>query len=97
MRTIKDQFNIIAPWLILIINILWSFHYIWLFYAYHFTNILWLFMYPDWVLIINIIIGFIGIYLGLKLLKKSIGLKKALIIDFVLIVLGTIIGYVAIM
>lgn len=70
------------------LNILWTGHWFWLFYAYHFTSILWFYMYPAWVLILNILIGLIGIYLGYRLIKDKISIINSLIIDVPILALG---------
>jgi len=80
--------------LVITLNLLWTVFWIWLFYSYHFTNSLRLFMYPDWLLIINFLIGLIGVYLGYRLLKNKISVAIALIIDIPLLLLGLIISYV---
>ncbi|MBN1639357.1 MAG: hypothetical protein JW866_10335 [Ignavibacteriales bacterium] len=65
----------------MIINLIWTGDWSWLFYAYHFTGRLWLFMYPDWVLILNIIFGLIGISIGMRLIIDKTKIKKALLIE----------------
>jgi hypothetical protein len=78
---IKTSKNKIVGVIILIINIIWTGDWILLFYAYHFTGRLWLFMYPDWILVLNIIFGLIGITIGIRLVKGKIFIKKALLIE----------------
>ena len=51
---------------------------------YYFTGILFLFMYPNWVLVINALLGIIGIYISILLFKNMIGIKLFLILTFVL-------------
>jgi xanthosine utilization system XapX-like protein len=50
-------------------------------------------MYPDWILILNILIGLIGIYLGYRLVKNRISILMALIIDIPIFILGLIITH----
>lgn len=45
------------------INVLFVFKSLYLLYVYNFTGILFLFMYPNWVLVINALLGIIGIYI----------------------------------
>ena len=52
--------------------------------VYNFTGILFLFMYPNWVLVINALLGIIGIYISILLFKNMIGIKLFLILTFVL-------------
>ena len=84
----------IAGLVITVLNLLFTAFWIGLFYSYYFTNSLWLFMYPDWVLIINFLIGSTGVYLGYRLLKYKISITLALIIDIPLLFFGTMISYV---
>ncbi len=88
---IKTSKNKIVGVIILIINIIWTGDWIWLFYAYHFTGRLWLFMYPDWILVLNIIFGLIGITIGIRLVKGKILIKKALLIEMPKFIVGLLI------
>ena len=66
------------------INVLFVFKSLYLLYVYNFTGILFLFMYPNWVLVINALLGIIGIYISILLFKNMIGIKLFLILTFVL-------------
>lgn len=77
----------------MIVNLFWTAQWIWLFYGYHFTGILWLFMYPDWILILNTIFGVIGIIIGTRLMKGRILIKKALLIEIPKFIIGLLILY----
>ena len=66
------------------INVLFDFKSLYLLYVYNFTGILFLFMYPNWVLVINALLGIIGIYISILLFKNMIGIKLFLILTFVL-------------
>ena len=85
---IKKSKNKIIGIIILIINIIWTGDWIWLFYTYHFTGRLWLFMYPDWILILNIVFGMIGIIIGLRLIKERFKIKNALLIEIPKFIVG---------
>lgn len=85
---IKIPKNKIVGVIILIINIIWTGDWIWLFYGYHFTGKLWYFMYPDWVLVLNTIFGLIGIAVGISLIKSKILIKKALLIEIPMFIIG---------
>jgi len=85
---IKKPKNKIIGIIILILNLIWTGHWIWLFYGYHFTDILWFYMYPDWILTLNITIGLIGIIIGIRLIKNKIAIKKALLIEIPILVLA---------
>ena len=88
---IKESKNRIARIIILIVNLIWTGNWIWLFYSYHFTDKLWLFMYPDWILVLNIIFGLIGISIGVSLIKGKIVIKKAILIEIPKFIVGFVI------
>lgn len=75
----------------MIINIIWTGNWIWLFFGYHFSGILWLFMYPDWILILNTVFGLIGIAIGTKLIKGRIKINNALLIEIPMFIVGFLI------
>jgi len=88
---IKKSINKIGGIIILIINIIWTGHWIYLFYGYHFTGILWYVMLPDWILILNTTFGLIGIIIGTRLMKGIIVIKKALLIEIPKFIVGFLI------
>ncbi len=66
------------------INVLLFFKSLYLLFTYNFTDKLFLFMYPNWVLLINALLGIIGAYIALLLFKNMIGIKLFLIVTLVL-------------
>ncbi len=54
------------------ISILLLLRSFYLLYCYNFTNILFLFMYPNWILFINAVLGAVGIYISILLYKEKI-------------------------
>lgn len=76
------------------INVLLVLESIYLLYAYNFTGILFLFMYPNWVLVINALLGIIGIYISILLFKNMIGIKLFLILILIFVLWGITIGEV---
>ena len=66
------------------INVLLFFKSLYLLFTYNFTDRLFLFMYPNWVLLINALLGIIGAYIALLLFKNMIGIKLFLIVTLVL-------------
>jgi len=86
----------VIGFVLLILDLLWISRWSWLFYAYNFTEILWLFMYPDWILILNMSFGLIGFYSAIRLVKKKASIKNTLLIHFALFLTGSIISYLLI-
>lgn len=66
------------------INVLLFFKSLYLLFTYNFTDKLFLFMYPNWVLLINALLGIIGAYIALLLFENMIGIKLFLIVTLVL-------------
>ncbi len=66
------------------INVLLFSKPLYLLFAYNFTGKLFLFMYPNWVLLINALLGIIGAYIALLLFKNMIGIKLFLTVTLAL-------------
>lgn len=83
------KINIIIGSFIILISLLWIYFFAHLLYAYQFNKeILWLFMYPNWVLIVNIIIGIIGIIIGILLIKNKLSIRKSSLIVIIILIVG---------
>lgn len=80
----KYKTNKILGLITICINILLFFKSLYLLFVYNFTDRLFLFMYPNWVLLINALLGIIGAYIALFLFKNMIGIKLFLIVTLVL-------------
>ena len=63
---------------VICINVLLLIQSLYLLYAYNLTNRLYLFMYPNWVLLINALLAVIGNYTPILVIKNKIGLKTFL-------------------
>jgi len=80
--------NQIVGLLFAVINLLWIIYNAYFFFAYRFKKgILWLYMVPDWQLIANITISFIGLFLSWSLFKSRLKIKIFLIIEAVFLLL----------
>lgn len=58
---------------VICINVLLLIQSLYLLYAYNLTNRLFLFMYPNWVLLINALLAVIGNYTPILVIKNKIG------------------------
>ena len=68
---------------------LWFFGFAYLFYSYHFNKgILWFFMYPNWILILNMVIGIFGTVISFILVQGKLMLKTCLLIDLPILIFG---------
>jgi hypothetical protein len=62
------------------INVLLLIDTLYMYYRYNFTNLLFLFKYPNWMLLINAVLGIIGISMSIMLYKKAVSIKLFLIV-----------------
>ena len=86
----KVNKNQVVALIFAMISLLWTIQFACLFYSYHFvTGILYLFMYPDWFLIVNMTIGIIGFYISVLLFRNKLKMKSFLIIVIVLFLVGS--------
>jgi len=83
--------NLIVGLIIIAVNLYWIWDNLFLMYQYPFTGILWLFMYPDWVLILNAILGLLGILIGINLVRQRMKIKYAILINGLLLIFGALI------
>jgi hypothetical protein len=51
-------------------------------------------MYPEWTMILNSVLGLLGIIIGIRLILHKLTLKKGIISSLLLIVLGELIQLV---
>ena len=78
----KVKTNQIVGLLFAVINVLWIIDNAYYFFAYRFKKgVLWFYMVPDWQLITNMTIGFIGLFLSFLLFKNRLKMKFFLIIE----------------
>jgi len=53
-------------------------------------------MYPEWTLILNSVLGLLGIIIGIRLILHKLTLKKGIITSVLLIILGELIQFVTV-
>lgn len=92
----KGILELIGGYAILIIGFLWIFDNLCLLYKYKFTSILFLFMFPTWTLLINSLIGFICMIIGLIVIRHWIKIKQGIFISLSLLILGGLLKYICI-
>jgi hypothetical protein len=87
-----DWIIILVGTCMILINLLWLFFWGKLFYEYHFTKILFVYMYPDWIVITNLTIGLIGLLIGVRLIKNRVIIWKAILFDILILLIGTLLA-----
>jgi ABC-type multidrug transport system permease subunit len=67
------------------INVLLIINALNLYYCYNFCpHLIYLFMYPNWVLLVNALLGIVGIFISILLYKNKIRIKLFLIVTLTL-------------
>jgi hypothetical protein len=89
----KMKGNEIAGITIVLLNLWWTSNWVWLFYAYDFSSILFYYMHPDWVLLLDIVIGFIGVLIGYIVFMYRLSVFKAIVLDSLLLILGISVSF----
>jgi len=90
----KTYWDLVAGVIIIIINLYWTWFYLHLWYLYHYTDILFLHMFPDWVLYLNSSFGFVGILIGTRLIRKKMKIKSAILTDFLILMIGGVLNII---
>lgn len=88
--------HLITGLIIILINTYWIWDNLFLLYQYNYSGLIWLFMYPEWTLILNSVLGLLGIIIGIRLILHKLTLKKGIIESVLLIVLGELIQFVTV-
>lgn len=65
-------------------NLILLYQMISLYYGYNYSSKLYLFMYPNWVLLLNLLLGVLGIFASYLFYKMRIGMLYYSIITIVL-------------
>jgi hypothetical protein len=78
------------------LSLYWLYHIISLYIAYQNPNIAFLFMYPNWVILSNIIFSVINLYFGIKLINGKISNKRSYLTMLILIIVGGLINIISV-
>ena len=93
---LKKNINIVLGLFQILLSVYWIYEMISLYYKYHYTDILFAFMYPDWVLICNILLSIVNLFFGIKLWNKKISIKRSYLTMLILITVGGLINNLSI-
>lgn len=78
-----------------LIQIVFSMYWIWenglRLYQQKSLSILFIVMFPDWMLVLNIVFGTIGLHIGVLTLRSKVSLVKGYTLIFTLFIIGFII------
>lgn len=80
--------------MLILLNCYYCYHYLNIWYGYQFTDIQYFFVMPMWEIVMNLIVGLIGIVLGNMVWQESMSIVKGLSGSGVLILISQIVGAV---
>src|SRR5690606_22875266 len=76
--------NIINGVILIAINTFWLWQNLKLAYLYRDRSLAFVMMLPNWLLTLNITFSFIGILIGVQIIRKKINLTKGILINLLL-------------
>ncbi|QXP74695.1 hypothetical protein H0I31_00850 [Tenacibaculum sp. AHE15PA] len=88
----KNKINTVLGLIQMVLSVYWIYQMILLYYKYHYTDILFAFMYPNWVLFLNVLLSVINLYFGIKLMNGKISNNQSYLTMVVLITIGGLIN-----
>jgi hypothetical protein len=71
--------------ILIVVNAYWIFNNLKLLHLYNFSDIIFSYMIPDWILVLSSLIGIFGVIIGINLFKCQIKMVKGITISFLLI------------
>jgi len=89
-KAIHINKNLVTGLTLIIVNLYWIWDNLYLLYLYHFTGMLFLFMYPDWVLLLNSVLGLIGFFIGIRVIRLKTKIKQGILIDSLILLGGAL-------
>lgn len=77
---------------IILFNSAWMGYYVLLFYTYrYYTSCLYLYRIPGWILVLNSILGLIGILIGVQVVRGKIKQRRAIFLTVGMLIIGFLI------
>ena len=95
-KAVQLKWNFLTGLVIVGINLYWIWDNVYLLYQYHNTGILFLFMFPDWVLIFNSVLGLVGAITGIFTFFDKLTIRKGISVSFFLIITGLVIKFLSV-
>ncbi len=92
MKEVKatNLLSLLCGVLILAVNLYWIWHNARLYWIYQDTSILYLFREPDWVLIMNMAWGCVGLLLGVKVIQGKVPPLRGILFQLGIVVIWTL-------
>lgn len=74
----------------IVLSLIWLWHYGSLLYQYNYTNLQFIFVYPNWALVVFLVLGILGVLIGLSVLLEKKSVKAGYFQFFVLFTIGLV-------
>ena len=74
----------------ILLSLFWFFHIVQLYFDYQNPNLLFAFRFPNWILIIELILSLINFILGINLVLKKIRFKMSYGLFILFIIIGVL-------
>ena len=88
----KKKIKTVLGLIQILLSVYWIYQMVSLYYKYHYTDILFGFMYANWLLFLNIILSTINLYFGIKLMNGKISNQRSYLTMLALIIIGGLIN-----
>ena len=90
-KSLKADLKKIIGSILFFANGYWIIDSLHIFYLYRFTDVSFLYQIPEWILAIFIVFGSAGIFIALNIFRGDWKIKKGVIINLALCILGLVI------
>ncbi|RKD87784.1 hypothetical protein BC643_3791 [Mangrovibacterium diazotrophicum] len=95
-KVVQLKWNLLIGLVIIGINLCWIWDNLYLLYQYHNANIFFFFMYPDWALVSNSVLGLVGATTGILTVFDKLTIKKGISVCVFLIASGIVIKSISV-
>jgi len=93
---LKTGSNQVSGLMMLLVNIYWIWDNLHLLYLYHSSEILFLFIFPDWTLIISALAGLTGIVISFIVLMGRLRISTGIIYNSLIMLIAGILKIIAV-
>lgn len=91
----KVNWNLLVGWTLIFIDILWIWDNLSRLYFQHFGGgVLYLFHYPDWILILNSVFGIVGLFIGYNVVKTCLKITLGIFLNLIALLSGGLLKYI---
>lgn len=92
----KTGANRVTGLTMILVNVYWIWDNLHILYLYHSTDILFLFIFPDWTLIISALAGLSGIFFSIKVLIGRLRISDGIIFNSLALLTAGVLKIIAV-